>query len=158
MMTSSNGNIFRATSPLCGEFTGPGEFPTQRPVTRSFVFFDLRLNKPLSKQPWGWWFETLSAHHDVIVMVNHVVLITTYFLCTFRPPCEMLSNIDERYWNIQKPVSIKVIIFLMWMSLNSPIIDVSFGSSNGLAPSRQQAVIWTATNRIWLLYRSTLVE
>ena len=61
MMTSSNGNISRVTGPLCGEFTGPGEFPTQRPVTRSFVvFFDLRLNKPLSKQPWGWWFETPS--------------------------------------------------------------------------------------------------
>ena len=25
-----------------------------------FFFFDLRLNKPLSKQSWGWWFETLS--------------------------------------------------------------------------------------------------
>ena len=38
-----------------------GEFPAQRPVTRSFdVFFDLRLNKRLSKQSWGWWFETLS--------------------------------------------------------------------------------------------------
>ena len=61
MMTSSNGNNFRVTGPLCGEFTGPGEFPTQRPVTRSFdVFFDLRLNKRLSKQPWGWWFETPS--------------------------------------------------------------------------------------------------
>ena len=47
--------------PLCGEFTGPGEFPAQRPVTRSFdVFFDLRLNKRFSKQSWGWWFETLS--------------------------------------------------------------------------------------------------
>ena len=52
MMTSSNGNIFRVTGRLCGEFAGPGEFPTQRPVTRSFdVFFDLRLNKRLSKQP-----------------------------------------------------------------------------------------------------------
>ena len=62
MMTSSNGNIFRVTGPLCGEFTGPVEFPTQRPVTRSFdVFFDLRLNKRLSKQPWGWWSETLSS-------------------------------------------------------------------------------------------------
>ena len=60
-MTSSNGTIFRVTGPLCGEFTGPGEFPTQRPVTRSFdVYFDLRLNKRLSKKPWGWWFETLS--------------------------------------------------------------------------------------------------
>ena len=61
MMTSSNGNIFRVTGPLFGEFTGPGEFPTQRPVTRSFdVFFDVRLNKRLCKQPWGWWFETPS--------------------------------------------------------------------------------------------------
>ena len=38
-----------------------GEFPAQRAVTRSFdVFFDLCLNKRLSKQSWGWWFETLS--------------------------------------------------------------------------------------------------
>ena len=37
------------------------EFPAQRPVTRSFdIFFDLRLNKQLSKQSWGWWFETPS--------------------------------------------------------------------------------------------------
>ena len=61
MMTSSNGNIFRVTGPLCGEFTSPDEFPTQRPVIRSFdVFFDLRLNKQLSKQPWSWWFEMPS--------------------------------------------------------------------------------------------------
>ena len=54
MMTSSNGNIFRVTGPLCVECTGPGEFPAQRPVTRSFdVFFNLCLNKRLSKQPWG---------------------------------------------------------------------------------------------------------
>ena len=51
MMTSSNGNIFRVTGHLCGEFTGPRWIPAQRPVTRSFdVFFDLRLNKRLSKQ------------------------------------------------------------------------------------------------------------
>ena len=70
MMMSSNGNIFHVTGHLCGEFTGPGEFPAQRPVTRSFdVFFDLRLNKWLSKQWRGWWFETLSRplwrHHNV---------------------------------------------------------------------------------------------
>ena len=61
MMVSSSGNIFRVTGPLCGEFTGPGEFPAQRPVTRSFdVFFHLHPNKRLSKQSWGWWFETPS--------------------------------------------------------------------------------------------------
>ena len=60
-MTSSNGIIFSVTGPLCGEFTCPGEFPAQRPATRSFdVFFDLCLNKRLRKQPWSWWFETPS--------------------------------------------------------------------------------------------------
>ena len=47
--------------PFVRPFTGSGEFPAQRPVTRSFdVFFDLCLNKRLRKQSWGWWFETLS--------------------------------------------------------------------------------------------------
>ena len=37
------------------------EFPSQRPVTRSFdAFFDLRLNKRLSKQSRRRWLETLS--------------------------------------------------------------------------------------------------
>ena len=48
---------------LCaGNSSVHGEFPAQRPVAQSFdVFFDLRLNKRLSKQSWGWWFETLSC-------------------------------------------------------------------------------------------------
>ena len=61
MMTSSNGNISALLAICAGNSPVPGEFPTQRPVTRSFgVFFDLRLNKRLSKQWWGWWLETLS--------------------------------------------------------------------------------------------------
>ena len=62
LMTSSHANIFRLTG---------REFPAQRPVTRSFdVFFDLCLNKRLSKQSWDWWFETLSRplwrHYNVV--------------------------------------------------------------------------------------------
>ena len=61
--------ICAANSPV------PGEFPAQRPVTRSFdVFFDLRLNKRLSKQSWGWRFETLSRplwrHRNEIVVTD----------------------------------------------------------------------------------------
>ena len=54
---------FFALLALCaGNSPVSGEFPAQRPVTRSFgVFFDLRLIKRLSKQSWGWWFETLSS-------------------------------------------------------------------------------------------------
>ena len=53
---------FFALLALCvGNFPVTGEFPAQRAVTRRFdVFFDLRLNKRLSKQSWGWWFETPS--------------------------------------------------------------------------------------------------
>ena len=53
---------FSALLALCaGNSPDTGEFPTQRPVTRSFdVYFDLRPDKRLSKQLWGWWFETLS--------------------------------------------------------------------------------------------------
>ena len=53
---------FSALLAICaGNSPVPGEFPTQRPVTRSCdVFFDLRLDKRLSKRSWGWWFETPS--------------------------------------------------------------------------------------------------
>ena len=51
MMRSSNGNVFRVTVHLFGEFIGHRWIPAQRPVTRSVdVFFDLRLNKRLSKR------------------------------------------------------------------------------------------------------------
>ena len=53
---------FFASLAICaGNSPVTGEFPAQRPVTRIFeVFFDLRLNKRLSKQSWGWWFEMVS--------------------------------------------------------------------------------------------------
>ena len=52
-----------------------GEFPSQRPATWSFgVFFDLRLNEPLSKQSKRRWFEMLSRslwHHCNISPTTH---------------------------------------------------------------------------------------
>ena len=64
MMTSSNGT-FSASLVLC-ERNPPviGGFPPQRPVTLSFdVFFDLRLNKRLSKRSRRCWFEAPSRRH-----------------------------------------------------------------------------------------------
>ena len=53
---------FSALLAICaGNSPVPCEFPTQGPVTHNFdVYFDLRPNKRLSKQSWGWWFETQS--------------------------------------------------------------------------------------------------
>ena len=54
---------FSALLALCaGNSPVTGEFPSQRPVTRSFdVLFDLHLNKRLSKQSKGWWLGTPSC-------------------------------------------------------------------------------------------------
>ena len=64
--------IYAGNSPV------PGEFPAQRPLTRSFdVFFDLRLDKRLGKQSWGWWFESLSHplwRHRNALCSFHVIL------------------------------------------------------------------------------------
>ena len=71
---------FSALLAICaGNSPVPGEFPTQRPVTRSFdVYFDLRPNKRLSKQSWGWWFEKLSCslwrHRNEVHMIQENTL------------------------------------------------------------------------------------
>ena len=95
-MTSSNGNIFRATGHLCGEFTVPGEFPAQKPGTRSFnVFFDLHLNKRLSKQSSGCWFETLSRplwRHCNDIVAEHVENMAEH--------SEYTDNIDNLFGSI----------------------------------------------------------
>ena len=68
MMMSSNGNIFRVTGHLCGEFTGP-EFPTQRPVTRALMFSLIcaRINFWVNNREAGD-LRRHRAQFDVIVM------------------------------------------------------------------------------------------
>ena len=85
-MKSSNGNIFRVTDPLRGEFTGHQWIPpTKASEAELWYIFYLLLNKLLSKQSWGWWFETPSCsllchcnedvyncyHHDDIIKWKH---------------------------------------------------------------------------------------
>ena len=85
MMTSSNGNTFSVLLPLCVRNSPvTGEFPAQRPVTRSFdVFFDMSQNKRLSKQSLGWWFETPSRSlwrhcDDKHIFVTHCGPVIPY--------------------------------------------------------------------------------
>ena len=72
MMKSLNGSIFRVTDHLCGEFTGHQWITNTKASEAEFdIFFDLCLNKLLSKQWWGWWFEMPSCslwscnHHGI---------------------------------------------------------------------------------------------
>ena len=60
-MTSSNRSSFRVTGPLCGEFTGHRSIPlTKTSDVELWCFLSSVLNKWLSKQSLGWWFETPS--------------------------------------------------------------------------------------------------
>ena len=100
MMTSSNGNIFRVTGPLCGEFTG---HPTQRPVTRIFdVFFDLWLNKRLSNTREAGDLRRHHAHYDVTIM-----LWWPYATEHASPLCEQESNISDNWWPMAAEIKMK---------------------------------------------------
>ena len=80
MIALSNGNIFRVLA-ICA-----GNSPAQRPVTRSCdVCFDLSLNKHLSKQSWGWWFETQS--HPLWRLCNEEIL----------PQCQLAEGVVILY-------------------------------------------------------------
>ena len=83
---------FSALLALCaGNSPVTGEFPAQRPVTWMFgAFFDLHMNKRLSKQSWGWWFETPSRslwrHCNIlfrdVLYARLIQLQFGYDLCT----------------------------------------------------------------------------
>ena len=62
VMTSSNGNIFRVTGHLYGIHWSSVNSP-HKGQWRGALMFSLicASNKRLSKQSWGWWFETSSC-------------------------------------------------------------------------------------------------
>ena len=80
-----------------------GGFPSQRPVKRSLIiFFDVRLNKRLSKQPRRRWFEPpwrLLWHHCNGHSISHHGVRAMECLC--RPFC-----IRTTFWK-QGAVSIR---------------------------------------------------
>ena len=90
---------FSALLAICaGNSPVPGEFPTQRPVTRSFdVFFDLRLDGRLSKHSWGWWLETPSCplwrhSNDSLIWFVH----GSHIVCTrkhFEGSCGRMAGV-----------------------------------------------------------------
>ena len=90
---------FSALLALCaGNSPVTGEFPAQRPVTRGFdVFFDLCLNKRLSKQSWGWWFQM-----PLRSLWRHCNYKTTIYICVTICFCWMISQDQEMTRRSQK--------------------------------------------------------
>ena len=135
MMTSSNGNIFRVTGHLCGEFTG------HRWMTRSFdVFFDLRLNKRLNKQSWGCWFETPSPplwRHCNVLFFSWKCISTT---CDIS----MSENVRTCTGVHRNPTALNVI----FSGFNSPIPRYIFPGGRNMKTSQIHMVLHTSA-RVW---------
>ena len=101
MMTSSNGNIFRVTGPLCGEFTGDRWIPiTKASDAELWCFFDLRLNKRMSKQSWGWWLETSRRslwRHCNGIDLSHQGALNSYLPISSTHPKTCTTRRQTRY-------------------------------------------------------------
>ena len=78
---------FRVTGPLWWESIVTGEISSLRPAKPSFdIFFDLHLNKRLSKQSLSWWFETPKWLHPYFLWdaICHPSLIPTVVSISHR--------------------------------------------------------------------------
>ena len=106
---------FSALLAFCaGNSPVPDEFPAQRPVTRSFdVFFDLRPNKRLSKQWWGWWSETPSSslwrHRDVLFFLSLPLFYVMYSDKTYHFWC--IHWIDQFSLLKLRPKWLNILLF-----------------------------------------------
>ena len=146
---------FSALLALCaGNSPVTGEFPKQRPMTRSFdVFFDLRLNKRLSKHSWGWWFETPSCpiwrHCNVKwSTMSSPVRASRYWDFRFR-----FSNALEHERNGHNFDIFKCIFYRKYLCFDTNSTEVNSWKSNcqwvgidscdALVPNRRQAFTWT---------------
>ena len=109
-MTSSNGNIFCVTGPLCKE----GEFPPQRPVTRSFdVLFYMCLNKRLGEQSGYRWFITpfnsLWGHCNM----KWTRIVIVYQLWSIQLQCDDAMSWERALynWSIMRGIALPIAPF-----------------------------------------------
>ena len=152
MRTSSNGNIFRVTGHLCGEFTSHRWIPRTRRVRRSFdIFFDLRLNKQLRKQSWGLWFEMPShplwrpsnVHISFTSFITHEQIqfrLLGRLLVYCAAAIDIRNTRDSNYWSIHCSDKIK--------RLESYIVDAVYdeilplGSPSYRKPVMTKSLSW----------------
>ena len=78
MMTSSNGNIFRVTGHLCGEFTGPRWIPHTK--ASDAELWCLRINGWVNNREAGD-LRRYRPHYDVIVMISLGSLLNRHMDC-----------------------------------------------------------------------------
>ena len=144
---------FSALLAICaGNSPVPGEYPAQRPVTPSFdVFFDLRLNKWLSKQSWGWWFETPS--HPLWRYRNGKSYIINQ-LVKSSPRQNGRHFADDSFNFIFANKSLAFWLKFHWsLFLGIQFTIPTIGVDNGLATNMREAItITNADSILWRIY------
>ena len=74
MMTSSNGDIFRVTGHLCGEFTGPRWILRTKSSDAVFSLIGVWINGRVNNREAGD-LRRNHTHHDVTVMLRYIVVL-----------------------------------------------------------------------------------
>ena len=132
---------------LCCRLPVIGEFPLQSPVKQSFgVFFDLPLNKRLSKQSRRWWFKTpsrsLSCHCNGAVYSDELHLRYSHTLLTRRSLRPSLTDLP-----LDNMTAISQTIFLddfSWMKSSVFNISLKFVPTGPIDnnPALVQIMAW----------------
>ena len=156
---------FSALLAICaGNSPVPGEFPTQRPVTRSFdVYFDLCPNERLSKHSWGWWLEMpprpLWCHRNALRVNRFGHGITTDNDVTTSIPAtnngHTHRSMTPKSLTPTAPSCIDDIIYTIWSNRNK---GLGCHDSTAISFQGEQMLARTIKNclRLWNLGHTTI--
>ena len=138
---------FSSLLAICaGNSSVPGEFPAQRPVTLNFdVFFDLHLNKQLSKQSWGWWFETLSRPlwwHCNVAVRNYLLIWHNNQRLNFDfyhvTDCHCIDSFIHK-WLLDYLAAVSCTLLIK--NENKESMDLLQHHFDGLVPERHNSIV-----------------
>ena len=110
IMTSSNGNIFRVTGPLCGEFTGHRWIPLTQWCGALMFTLICTWTKGWANNRNAGEIRRHRARHDVTVMVNIVRKVLRWCFITMPIAC-LIYTLPAKVWNIpngQKSVQFRI--------------------------------------------------
>ena len=149
-MTSSNGNIFRVTGPLCGEFTGHRWIPHTKASDAELWCF-------LWSAPWinGWVnnreagdLRRHSAHYDAIVMV-------WYFSTQLNKILKRIPNTIFEY--MFSTNNENTAFFSLWIIIKTTEWDILFNQNprrnhqaETLSPEDEGFLSWRFLGGFWL--------
>ena len=103
MMTSSNGNIFRVTGPLCGEFTGHRWIPRTKASDAElwcFLWSALWINGWVNNRDAGD-LRRNRTYYDVIVILFVLVKTVTRVLCQKPSHPEQLQQMHTNIHSVK---------------------------------------------------------